>query len=73
MPLYFFHIHDGQYDHDDKGTELLGPDEARAQALVTAGEMLKDKGSQKWLGERWTMAVVDESGHPVCELNVTSM
>ncbi len=61
VPLYFFHVHDGQYDHDDEGTELTGPDEARAQALATAGEMLKDKSSQEWLGERWMMAAIQSA------------
>jgi hypothetical protein len=41
MPRFFFNFH----IVDEEGVELTGPDEARSQAIATAGEMLRDKGA----------------------------
>jgi hypothetical protein len=44
MPRYFFHVMDGVETIDTEGTELAGFDEARVEAIVVSGEMLKDHG-----------------------------
>ena len=68
MPRYFFDAHDG-FDRPERVTlDLSGPDEARAQALATASDMLKDHATDVWSGGDWTMDVVDETGQPVCRL-----
>jgi hypothetical protein len=72
MPLYYFHIRDGTDIIDDEGSELAGPDQARQQAITTAGELLRDKGKGFWGGEEWTMKVVDEAGDTVCSLKFTA-
>lgn len=68
MPRYFFHVHDGRVTIDHVGTELAGPKEARQQAIVSAGEMLRDEGEKFWDSEDWTMHVKDEVGRTVCRL-----
>lgn len=68
MPRYFFNVHDGADILDDEGVELAGADEARAQAVVSAGEMLKDHGPKFWNHGEWRMVVLDESGATVCAL-----
>ena len=44
MPRYFFHVIDGDEMLDTVGTVLAGETEARAEAIVVSGEMLKDLG-----------------------------
>ena len=68
MPRYFFHVHDSEEVLDQEGTDCAGPDEARVQAVVAAGEALKDSGSKFWNSGEWRMWVTDESGATVCAL-----
>lgn len=72
MPRFFFHVHDGEDLPDEEGYELPGSDHARAQAIATAGEMLRDKGRAFWTGEDWTMTVLDEDGETVCRLKFSA-
>jgi hypothetical protein len=72
MPRFFFNVHDGVDILDDEGMELPGPDEARAQAIITAGEMLKEKGRAFWPAVEWAMEVTDESGGTVCKLKFSA-
>ena len=71
MPRYFFHVHDGHEIPDRDGVELSGPEEARDQAVVAAGEALRDKDGRFWNSGKWRMVVVDESGLTICTLNFT--
>jgi hypothetical protein len=72
MPRYFFHVHDGKDLPDDDGVELPGRDEAHRQAIVTAGEMLKESGRQFLAGDVWEMHVVDDHGATVCRLKFSA-
>jgi hypothetical protein len=44
MLRYFFHVIDGEELPDNVGTVLSNADEARAEAIVLSGAMLKAKG-----------------------------
>jgi hypothetical protein len=68
VPRYFFNVHDGKDFPDNEGSELAGPEEAREQAIVVAGAMLKDHGAEFWNHGDWRMVVLDESGATVCAL-----
>jgi hypothetical protein len=68
MPRYFFNVVDGREFPDPEGTELAGPEEAREQAVISAGAMLKEHGREFWNHGEWRMVVVDESGATVCAL-----
>ena len=53
MPRYFFHVIDGKEIIDNEGTVLAGVDEARAEAIVVSGEMLRDLGGKFWGNGQW--------------------
>jgi hypothetical protein len=72
VPRYFFHVNDGKDWPDDDGTVLPDATTARAQAVETAGAMLKDEGKSLWDGAEWRMDVVDETGQTVCELHFSA-
>lgn len=61
MPRYFFHIDNGSQAPDPEGTEMSGVDEARAEAISLAGEVLRELDGAFWhQGSPWTMHVTDE-------------
>lgn len=72
MPRYFFHVADGRDIPDTEGTSLAGPDEARAQALRTAGEILREEGMTFWRGAEWRMEVTDEARRRVFTLRFSA-
>jgi Domain of unknown function (DUF6894) len=72
MPRYFFHVNDGANYIDEVGTELTDLTEARAQAVIAAGEALKDYAAEFWNHGDWCMNVVDENGSPVCSLRFSA-
>ena len=57
MPRYFFHVIDGKEMLDTVGTVLAGEAEARAEAIVVSGEMLKDLGGAFWNNGEWQVRV----------------
>ena len=72
MPRFYFHVRDGRDFIDDEGHELPSLDEAREQAVVAAGEAIRDLGKRFWAGEEWQMQVTDESGATVCSLSFSA-
>ena len=72
MPLYFFHTRNGGDYDDDDGTHFADDTAARAEAITTAGAVLKDLGADFWAGEDWSMRVLSETGRIVCELLLTA-
>jgi hypothetical protein len=72
MARYFFNVHDGKDLPDDRGTELADRDEAHRQAIVTAGEILRESGRKFLRGHAWEMHVTDEAGATVCRLRFSA-
>ena len=72
MPRYFFHLKDGSTHMDNDGVELSGHDEARTQAIVNSGEVLRDLGAKFWTSDEWRLWVTDESGETVCALRFSA-
>lgn len=68
MPRYFLTVRDSQDLPDKMGTVLSDFREARSEAAVGAGGMLKNIDSKFWIGADWTMAGTDEQGVTVCTL-----
>lgn len=62
MPRYFFNRTDGFVERDDEGTELSGLPAARRQAVVFAGESLKDDPELAWNGDEFRVEVTDGDG-----------
>jgi uncharacterized protein DUF6894 len=65
MPRYFFHVIDGREIIDRVGTVLPSLGQARAEAIRTAGAILRDEGDEFWNGTEWRMNVTDAGGQPV--------
>ena len=55
MPRYFFHVIDGKDLPDHEGTVLANADEARAEAIMLSGAMLKESASTFWNNGQWHM------------------
>jgi hypothetical protein len=72
MPRYFFNVHDGKDLPDDRGVDLADRDAAHREAIVTAGEMLKETGRKFLRGDVWEMQVTDEAGATVCRLRFSA-
>ena len=72
MPRYFFHVIDGRDIIDRDGTELSGLREARAEAIRTAGTILRDEGDEFWNGTEWHMNVTDAAGQSVLKLRFSA-
>lgn len=62
MPRYFFHVHDGIDRLDTEGVELPSLSVARAEAIVFAGETIKNAGLCGGHGDEWCLTVTDDSG-----------
>jgi hypothetical protein len=61
VPRYFFHVN--KDIRDTEGSELAGVAEARDQAIISAGEMIRAAdGETVWNGSDWRMDVTDEAG-----------
>jgi hypothetical protein len=72
LPRYFFHVIDGHETLDTVGTVLAGEAEARAEAIVVSGEMLRDLGGKFWNTGEWQVRVEDKAGNRVCALTFSA-
>ncbi|GEL44778.1 hypothetical protein MEX01_53690 [Methylorubrum extorquens] len=72
MARYFFDIIDGQVLPDMEGADFASPAQARAEAIATAGEMLRDAGLRSWDGSEWRMLVRDEESRTVLSLRFSA-
>lgn len=61
MPLYFFHVYDGNSMPDDTGTEFVDVGAAKAEAIRFAGQLLKERRAGKLFckGTPWRIEVTD--------------
>ena len=70
MSRYFFHVDDEQVT-DAEGTELPSAERAYSEAIIIAGEILRDKGRASWTGRSWQMRVTNEAGATLYKLRFT--
>ena len=68
MARYYFHYRDGVERMDHEGVDLAGITEARALAVSSSGEAIRDLGGKFWDHPEWLAWVTDESGATVCSL-----
>ncbi len=73
MPRFFFHIEDHVHEIDEEGQELSGAAEARVQAIIFAGALLRDEPNLVWDGQRFEVRVTDEAGKPVTAVHVSAI
>jgi hypothetical protein len=58
MPRYYFHIEDDHTEVDHAGVELPDLEGARAEAIRSAGELLRNGAAKSlWSGKAWRMWV----------------
>ena len=62
MPRYHFHRTDGQIEPDPEGSVLPDLHAARMQAVVYAGQTLKDHPEMVWDGHDLNIEVTDDTG-----------
>jgi hypothetical protein len=66
VPRYFFHIRDGdRIEADEFGVDLSGTEAVREEALITAGQMVRDAARAGQNVFARSFEVVDEAGAPV--------
>ena len=60
VPLFYFHVKDGREWPDEEGTDLPSSEDARAEALRHAGDMLKENVRGGPVAKEWRMRVKDQ-------------
>lgn len=65
---YHFHIRDGAAGPDLDGSELPSREAAKREALLVAGEMIRDVALEGRIPPMWNMEVADEAGEIICRL-----
>jgi hypothetical protein len=70
MPRYFFNLEGSPFLNNPEGTVIDGPAQARSEAVIVAGEMLKDGDGSFWDAPAWRLHVTDEQGEAVCLLSI---
>ena len=69
MPRYFFHVNDGLQYVDREGVELHGPAKAHIEAVIAAGNMLRDVDGHFENGN-WSLRVIDDNGDMVSDIKI---
>ncbi|GEP11100.1 DUF6894 family protein [Methylobacterium gnaphalii] len=62
MPRYHFNVFDGRKILDPAGQDLTDANSAQVEAIMVAGEIIKDYAKHIALGEDWHMEVTDDTG-----------
>ncbi|MDG4895536.1 hypothetical protein P9272_18360 [Mesorhizobium sp. WSM4976] len=61
MPIFHFHVDNGEFNPDDQGVDLPDLDAARQEAVRAAGEMINDSKQHFWEHMTpWIMNVTDD-------------
>ncbi len=72
MPRYFFDIANHRQEVDEDGTDLPGVDDARLQAVIFAGDYLRDNPGLVCGGSRFSVTVRDERRTELLRVVVTA-
>jgi hypothetical protein len=72
VPRYFFNVYDGKDLPDDRGTQLPDRDAAHLDAIISAGEMLRESRRKFLPDDVWQMHASDEGGSTVCRLKFSA-
>jgi hypothetical protein len=70
MPRYFFHTQCSSRFTDEDGIDYATPVEARAEAIRSAGEMMRDAPEEFWGSRPWEVTVTNEVGLVLWELSM---
>lgn len=70
MPLFHFNIADHVREPDLDGTELADEAEAREQAIIFAGQCLRDNPELIADGHDFRIEVTDQDGAPIFTVRI---
>jgi hypothetical protein len=70
MSRYYFHVIDGKIMIDREGSDHPGIDQAREEAIETAGHILRTRGGDA--GKPWRLIVADADENVVFTLDFSS-
>lgn len=73
MPRYFFAIENSEKLEDSEGQELAGTAEARAAAIIFAGDYLSDNPDLVWHADVFKVVVTDTAGLIVVTIEVRAI
>ena len=73
MPVFYFHVRDGEDLSDDEGIDLADVDSARLAAIKLCGFLLRDDAKRFAPGQDWHMEVTDGTGLTLIRLNFAVM
>jgi hypothetical protein len=72
MPKYFFDPINSAFLPDELGTECATPEEVKEQAVIAAGEMLRDQCLHLWKTGKLDMFVTDERNNTHLNLSFSA-
>jgi hypothetical protein len=70
MPFFRFSIADGTPVPQPEPIELEGVREAKAHAVLLAGQMLKDAGAAFWNDSHWSITVSTTDGLTIAVIDI---
>jgi hypothetical protein len=62
MPRFFFHTETDVRTTDTEGLEFPGYEEAKHEAIRTAGQMMRDTPKTFWGSRPWSVSVTNADG-----------
>jgi hypothetical protein len=62
MPRFFFHTETEVRTTDEEGMEFPGYEEAKHEAIRTAGQMMRDTPKTFWGSRPWNVSVTNADG-----------
>jgi hypothetical protein len=72
MPVYHFEVHDGVVGTTTTGEELANDEKAWTEAIIFAGEVLKDIDGRLRPGDGWELRVTDRDRTPVFLIEIST-
>ncbi len=72
MPVYHFEVHDGGVGTTTSGEELANDEKAWTEAIIFAGEVLKDIDGRLRPGDGWELRVTDRDRTPVFLIEIST-
>jgi hypothetical protein len=71
MPIYYFHVRSGsELMRDPEGQEFASLEEARAEALGSARDLLAEGAGTGVDRSAWAVLVADEAGTTLAEVSL---
>ncbi|WP_443026093.1 DUF6894 family protein [Sphingomonas sp. PB2P19] len=62
MPRFYFHTETDVRSTDTEGMEFSGYEEAKHQAIRTAGDLMRETPQVFWGSRPWSVSVTDATG-----------